>query len=481
MFMYLRIALCAFVVGMTSTSVRAAFPTIRLDPVSQGQIVAPVGIANAGDGSNRLFVLDQRGTINVLQNGSLLPTPFLDLGSKLVSERAGFDERGLLGLAFHPNYGQTGLPGADKFYVFYSATSPLANPNDPVNPINVRSTVAEYSVNSLGSNVADPNSERVLMSFDKPQFNHNGGNLAFGPDGLLYISTGDGGGAGDDDAGHTGGSAASPPGALGNAQDRTNLLGKILRVDVNGGNSANGQYGIPNDNPFVGAGSGVREEIYAYGFRNPWRVTFDDGPGGTDRLIVADVGQNLVEEIDLVEKGGNYGWRVKEGTFTFDGAAAPNPVVPLIDPVAQYAHPGANNGLQEFGISITGGEMYRGSQFPALQGKYIFGDFSTAFNPANGVLLGMEETAPGVFGLSQLDVIGGNPIGRYITAFGKGEDGEIYVATKSTLGASERGPLGEPTGAIFHIVAVPEPGSLLLAVAALAAGMGRLRRGRESY
>jgi glucose/arabinose dehydrogenase len=257
------------------------------------------------------------------------------------------------------------------------------------------------------------------------------------------------------------------------------LLGKILRVDVDSANSSNGQYGVPADNPFVGVGGGVREEIYAYGFRNPWRVTFDDGPGGTGRLIVADVGQNLVEEIDLVEKGGNYGWRVKEGTFTFDGTAAPNPVVPLIDPVAQYAHPGANNGLQEFGISITGGEMYRGSQFPALSGKYIFGDFSTAFNPANGVLLGMEETAPGVFGLAQLNVVGGNPIGRYVTAFGKGEDGEIYVATKTTLAASGRGPLGEPTGAIFHLVAVPEPSALLLAGMAIACGMMRSRRPRS--
>jgi glucose/arabinose dehydrogenase len=455
-----------------------AFPTIALEPVSVGQIVAPVGIANAADGTNRLFVLDQRGKINIIQNGSLLGTPFIDLGPRLVAERANFDERGLLGLAFHPNFGLANQPGNDKFYVFYSATSPLAS-NDPVNPVNTRSTIAEYSVPSLGSNTADFNSERILLQFDKPQFNHNGGNLAFGPDGLLYISTGDGGGAGDDDAGHTGGSAASPPGALGNAQDRTNFMGKILRIDVNG--TANGQYTIPADNPFVGVGGGVKEEIYAYGFRNPWRATFDTGPGGTGRLIVADVGQNLVEEIDVVVKGGNYGWRVDEGTRTFDGTVVINPVVPLIDPIAEYAHPGAGIGLPEFGISITGGEMYRGSQFPELAGKYIFGDFSTAFNPANGVMLGMEETSPGVFALAQLNVVGGNPIGRYITAFGTDENGEIYVATKTTLAASGLGPNGQPTGAIFHVVAIPEPGgvSMILAAAMLWVGRARVRRARR--
>ncbi|RIK69915.1 MAG: hypothetical protein DCC67_21015 [Planctomycetota bacterium] len=431
---------------------RGAFPPVALQPVSQGQIVSPVGISNAADGSNRLFVLDQRGKIHVIQNGSLLPAPLLDLSSKLVEERPNFDERGLLGLAFHPNFGQAGAPGADKFYVFYSAPSPLANPTDPVNPINVRSTIAEYAVTSVGANTADVNSERILLAFDKPQFNHNGGNLSFGPDGMLYISTGDGGGAGDDDAGHTGGSG-NTPGALGNGQDRTNLLGKILRIDVNGNNGPGGQYGIPADNPLVGAGGGVREEIYAYGFRNPWRVTFDDGPGGTGRLIAADVGQNLVEEINIVEKGGNYGWRIKEGTFPFDPTVSPTPAVPLVDPVAQYAHPGAGNGLQEFGISITGGEVYRGAQFPALQGKYIFGDFSTAFSPANGVLLGMEETSPGAFSLSQLTVVGGNPIGQYITAFGRDETGEVYVAAKTALAASGLGPGGEPGTSMLTIAA----------------------------
>jgi glucose/arabinose dehydrogenase len=431
-------------------------------PVSQNQIVAPVGIANAGDGSQRLFVTDQRGKVMILQNGALLATPFLDIGSRLVPERANFDERGLLGLAFHPNFGQAGSVGADKFYLYYSAPQPAGNPSDPINPVDHQSIIAEYSVPSIGSNVADPSSERIVLAFDQPQFNHDGGWIGFGPDNMLYIASGDGGGGGDNEPGHTGGGPGNQPGAitgnLGNAQDRTSLLGKILRIDVHGNNGPGGQYGIPADNPFVGVGGGVREEIFAYGLRNPWRASFDDGPGGTNRLIVADVGQGIVEEVNFVTSGGNYGWRIKEGTIDFDPTAMPNPVVPLLDPIAVYAHPNANNGMPEFGISVTGGYVYRGSQFTELQGKYIFGDWSRGFQTPNGTLLGLEETAPGVFALSSLDVVSGNPIGEFVMAFGEDELGEIYLATKSTLAPSAVGSNGLPTGKIYHIVAVPEPG-----------------------
>ncbi len=462
---------------VAASTANAAFPQIALVPVVQNQIVSPVVVTNAADGSNRLFVADQRGTIHVIQNGSLLPSPLLDISGRLVAERPGFDERGLLGLAFHPNFGQAGQTGADKFYVYYSAPQPNGDPGDPVNPVDHQSIVAEYSVTSLGANTAEPSSERILMAFDQPQFNHDGGNLAFGPDNMLYITTGDGGGGGDDEPGHTGGGPGNPTGGLGNSQDRTKLLGKVLRIDVDGNGA--GQYGIPADNPFVGVGSGVREEIYAYGLRNPWRASFDDGPGGTGRMLIADVGQNAVEEINILAAGANYGWRIKEGTFDFDATVTPDPVVPLVDPIAEYAHPGSNNGLLEVGLSVTGGVVYRGSDFPELNGKYVFGDWSTGFGQPDGTLLGLEEIAPGDFQLSVLDVVGGNPIGEYVLTFGRDESGEAYVATKRTLAPSAVDPNGLPTGTIYRITAVPEPtGLVALSLLLMSAWLHVRRRSR---
>lgn len=464
--------------AIPSEQVSAAFPTIKLEPITQNEIVAPLGISHAGDGSNRLFVTDQRGTVHVIQGGSLLPTPFLDIESRLVTEQPGFDERGLLGLAFHPNFGQSGQVGEDKFYVYYSAPSPNA-PGTATDPVNHQSVIAEYSVTGLGSNVADPNSERVLLTFDEPQFNHNAGSLNFGPDNMLYITVGDGGGGGDNEPGHTGGGAGEPSGGLGNAQDRTKLLGKMLRIDVDGTNGPTGEYGVPVDNPFVGVDGGVREEIFAYGLRNPFRAAFDDGPGGTGRLFVADVGQDLVEEVNIVESGGNYGWRIKEGTFDFDPTVSPDPNVSLIDPIAEYAHPLAANGLLEVGISITGGVVYRGSDFPQLQGKYLFGDWSNSFSTPNGTLLGLEETLPGVFDLSVLDVFGGNPIGEFVQAFGLDESGEAYVATKRTLAPSGLDQSGQPTGSIYRITVVPEPGTCLLC--GIGMFLWAMRQGSREY
>ena len=411
-----------------SVQVTAEFPQLRLEPVSQQEIVAPVGITHAGDGSQRLFVTDQRGTVQILQQGNLLPTPFLDIGTRLVPERPGFDERGLLGLAFHPEYGVPGTAGSGKFYVYYTAPD-LAAPGTATDPIDSRNVIAEYRVSSADPNRADPDSERILMTIQKPQFNHNAGYLGFGPDGHLYISTGDGGSSNDNNAGHTGGNAAQPSGALGNSQDLSKLLGKILRIDVEGTNGPGGMYGIPADNPFVGQGqAGVREEIFAYGLRNPWRASFDDGPGGSGRFFVADVGQGEIEEINIVQAGGNYGWRIKEGTQDFDNTVTPQPVVPLLDPIAQYAHPTSQSELLKVGLSVTGGAVYRGSTFPQLQGKYIFGDWSTSFRGPDGTLLGLEETVANSFALSVLDVAGGNPIGEYIQAFGTDEAGEVYLA-----------------------------------------------------
>ncbi len=421
--------------------------------IDPGQLVSPVGMANAGDDSNRLFVIDQRGKIQIIQGGVLLPQPFLDIGAKLVPEQANFDERGLLGLAFHPQFASVGQGGEGKFYVYYSAPSP-DSPGPADNPVDHQSVIAEYSVTAPGSNVADPNSERIVLTFNQPQFNHDAGQLAFGADGMLYISSGDGGSSNDNNVGHTGGDATRPADALGNAQDRTNLLGKVLRIDVNGINA--GQYGIPADNPFVGAGGGVREEIYAYGLRNPWRFSFDDGPGGTNRLFLADVGQGEVEEVNIIESGKNYGWRIREGSMDFAPSVTPIPDVPLVDPIAEYSREGASNDLPKIGISTVGGYVYRGSEIPELIGKYIFADWSTGFSPGNGTLLGLEETGPGVFALSVLDVDGGNPIGLYINALGEDESGELYVLAKNALAASGLDPITNlPSGVVFKIV--PEP------------------------
>lgn len=470
--------LCAWLGGLVATTAYADFPPVVLEPITQGELISPVGIANAGDGTNRLFVVEQRGAIRVIENGSLLASPFLDIASRLVPERPGFDERGLLGLAFHPNFGQAGAAGNDKFYVYYSASQPNGDAGDPINPVDHQSVVAEYSVSSLGSNLADPNSERIVMSFNQPQFNHDGGNLSFGPDDYLYITTGDGGGGGDNEPGHTGGGANDPVGGLGNSQDLSSFLGKVLRIDPLGSNGLNGQYGVPADNPFVGQ-AGVRSEVFAYGLRNPWRASFDDGPGGTDRMFIADVGQGDVEEINLLEPGANYGWRIKEGSFDFDATVSPTPDVALTEPIAEYAHPNSENGLPEIGVSVTGGVVYRGNSSPDLQGKYIFGDWSTAFRPANGTLLGLEELVPGEFEFSVLDVARGNPIGEYILAFGLDENGEAYVATKGTLAPSELGGDGNPTGAIYRIRSVPEsssPSITLLTLLAIAASSRKKTR-----
>jgi len=450
---------------------RADFPPLALKAVSLQQIVSPTDIANAGDGSGRLFVCDQAGVVYILRDGMLLPQPFLDVRAKLVPKTpttytfplsTSYDERGLLGMAFHPNFNLrdgNGLPlaGFGKFYLFYSAPSP--NVASGTIPVNCRSTISEFSVSATDANIADASSERVVLSFDKPQSNHNGGQLRFGPDGLLYISVGDGGGQHDNQNGHTGGSGTSSPGpagVLGNAQDKTVLLGKILRIDPLGSNGPGGQYGIPAANPFVDAGGGVREEIYAFGLRNPWRFSFDDGAGGSGKMFEADVGQDKVEELNLITAGGNYGWRVMEGTLTHDGTA-PNSGLPLIAPIAQYAHVGVTAGspvLPQIGASIIGGFVYRGTAIPALQGKYVFGDYSQSIATATGTLLGVEETSAGSgnWTFSSLVIAGGNPLTTRVYAFGRDEAGELYVATKTTRGPFELDANGKPTGGIYKIV-----------------------------
>ena len=286
------------------SAAQAAFPQLKLEVVCDSQLDSPVAMVSAGDGSGRMFIAEQRGQIRIFQNGLLLPGRFFDLGTLVIPERAGYDERGLLGLAFHPEFAQPTASGAGRFYVFYIGPSPNA-PGITTDPVDSRTVLAEYKVSATDPNRADPASARVLLSFDKPQFNHAGGGLAFGPDGMLYFTVGDGGSSNDNNFGHTGGASPRLTSAKGNAQDLTKIFGKMHRIDPLGTNGPGGQYGIPATNPFANPTSGQRPEIYSYGLRNCWRFSFDSRPGGTGRLFAADVGQNAVEEVNIITSGGN--------------------------------------------------------------------------------------------------------------------------------------------------------------------------------
>ncbi len=381
---------------------------VRLE-VAATNLVAPTVLTHANDGSQRLFIADQIGHIRIVDSaGNLLTMPFLDISNRMVTLQANYDERGLLGLVFHPGYATNG-----RFFVYYSAPPTGA-------PFNNKTVLSEFKVSVADTNLADAASERVLLTIDQPEFNHEGGALAFGPDGFLYIASGDGGGAGDQH------------GAVGNAQVLTNLLGKILRIDVEGNNSSNGQYGIPNDNPFVNT-AGAAPEIFAYGLRNPWRFSFDRG--GTRQGFVADVGQNIWEEVNILRKGANYGWRIMESHHGFDPGLASTlnvDIASLDFPIFEYPH-------GPLGISIIGGYVYRGAGYPELAGKYVFGDFSTAFNTPNGALYYLEETRPGIWERFdfQLHPSGGR-LNRFVKGFGEDETGEVYILSSTALGPNGR-------------------------------------------
>jgi glucose/arabinose dehydrogenase len=343
---------------------RLARLRLRLEPAASG-FEAPLLATHSGDGSERMFVVEQTGAIKISEGGRVLPTPFLDLEDRVIAG----GEQGLLGLAFHPDYPRNG-----RLFVNYT-------------DLEGNTVVAEF-LRSPGGLTADPASERVLMRIPDPFVNHNGGALEFGPDGHLYVATGDGGSAGD---------------PLGNGQSLDTLLGKLLRIDVDV--EAPEPYGIPPDNPFVGR-SGARPEIWAYGLRNPWRFSFDRP---SDTLWIADVGQNDWEEVNrapLSAPGLNYGWNVMEGSACFDPPQACDRSG-LELPLATYSH--------SEGCSVTGGHVYRGPR-PALRGIYFFADF------CSGRIWG-------------LDAAGGSPqepqlllnTGRPLSSFGTDGSGELYV------------------------------------------------------
>jgi glucose/arabinose dehydrogenase len=334
----------------------------------------PIFLTHSGDGTNRVFVVQQTGQIRVFPNDSLVASSaiFLNITS-LISASSG--EEGLLGLAFHPQYAANGY-----FYVNYTAPNPL------------RTVISRFKVSTSDPNVADPASEFKILEFNQPFTNHNGGMLAFGPDGYLYIGAGDGGSGGDPNN---------------NGQNLSVLLGKILRIDVNGtGPGMN--YRIPADNPFAGNGSGYREEIWAYGLRNPWRFSFDYSTG---RLWAGDVGQDSREEVDIIEKGGNYGWRIMEGFACYNPSSGCNQAG-LTLPIKDYDH--------TVGKSITGGYIYHGSRRQDLQGAYIYGDYVAG-------KIWMLRYSGGTVTADSLLL----STGKNLSSFGTDQQNELYVLSYS--------------------------------------------------
>ncbi len=413
---------------------------VALETVASG-LTSPVLLVSDANDPNRHYAVEQTGPIYVIDSNGLAEEPFLDVSGLLVSLNANYDERGLLGLAFHPGYADASSPGYGLLYTYTS--EPVDGPADftlemPAGEeMNHQSVIREWIWADANLPV-DPEASREVVRLDQPQSNHNAGQMTFGPDGYLYVALGDGGGANDTGPGH---------GAEGNGQNLNTIHGSIIRIDPiapdltpdsNDGPSGNGAYRVPADNPFVGV-EGL-DEIYAYGFRNPYRFSFDQQSGA---LIVADVGQNRIEEVDLVERGGNYGWNIKEGSYLFDpntGEIGPSVGGPnLIDPVAEYDH--------DEGIAVVGGYVYYGTEIPELWGRYVFGDFSQSSDSANGRLF----VADLFTGEIQELLVGplGDPLGRSMKGFGQGTDGEIYV-----LASDEHGPSGD-SGVVLKLTAAP--------------------------
>jgi glucose/arabinose dehydrogenase len=359
-------------------------PALALSAFVSG-LVAPVGMETPDDGTGRLFILEQGGRIRIIQNGTLVPTPFLDITSKVESG----GEKGLLGLAFHPSFSSN-----HRFFVCY--TRRLGT--------QLQSVFSEYVASTSNPNQADASSERILLVVNQPFDNHNGGQLAFGPDGFLYIGLGDGGNEGD---------------PQGNGQNLQTLLGKILRIDVDGAFVPGKQYTIPADNPFTPP-NGL-PEIWAYGLRNPWRFSFDRMAG---TLFAGDVGQDDFEEVDIITKGDNFGWNKMEGSHCYPSGSSCG-TAGLILPIMEYAHDTSG------GESIIGGFVYRGAAIPGLAGSYVFGDLSSGH-----VWAGVQDSTGN---WSKTLVLSHN---LTVSSFGQDSVGELYL-------------LDYRNGSVLHLRAAP--------------------------
>jgi len=354
-----RLFLITFVIAALSSLSQAAPPQFHLEKIATG-LERPLFVTH--DNTPRLFIVEQPGRIRVMRDRQLLETPYLDIVNQVESH----GECGLLSVAFHPNFAKNGL-----LYVDYTTKHP-----------NLHTVISEFRADPK-SDTVDPKTERILLTIDQPYPNHNGGQIVFGPDKMLYIGMGDGGAGGD-------------PGNR--AQNPKELLGKILRIDVN----QRTPYGIPKDNPFV-KDPNFRPEIWALGMRNPWRFSFDRKTGIG---YIGDVGQNIWEEIDILKRGGNYGWRLREGFHDFksDGTIHAG----LIDPIKEYNH--------TVGLSVTGGYVYRGKAIPDLVGWYVYADY------AKGQLWGVKYDGKQITDETQFMTMKGQPAG-----FGEDVAGELYV------------------------------------------------------
>lgn len=366
----------------------AALPKLDLRPLwPHVPVQRPIWFGEAPDTSRRQFVVEQRGRILILppEQDATNATVFLDL-----MERKPFtsNEEGLLGLAFHPQFAANG-----RFYVNYTQTNSR------------RTVISEFQVSQTDKNAAEPASERILLEQAQPFPNHKGGCTVFGPDGYLYLSLGDGGSANDPRE---------------NGQNLKTLLGKILRIDVNS-RTGSLPYGIPDDNPFAGRTDGARAEIWAYGLRNVWRFSFDRGSG---QLWAGDVGQNKFEEVDIITRGGNYGWNWREGFHAFKTNGTPPADSKFITPVLEYPHLALydTNTAHSPGLSITGGYVYRGARLAPLRGAYVYADF------AAGTIWAWRRNEVGT--LVEHATLYATPKGapvRSVASFGEDAAGELRV------------------------------------------------------
>lgn len=364
---------------------------VELVPVASG-FTTPLDIQQAGDGSGRLFVVEQEGRIKIIQNGNVFGTPYLDISSSVISG----GEEGLLGLAFHPTFNTNGC-----FYVNYTSTR-----NGKL-----QTFISEFHAASAAGNTVNTTSEQNLFTVDQPptESNHKGGGLAFGNDGFLYIGLGDGGGGGDQH------------GTIGNAQDLTTRLGKMLRIKVD----CNGTFSVPADNPFVAQATAAKE-IWLYGLRNPFRFSIDHTTGN---LWIGDVGQDSFEEVDMVtpmQKGSNMGWRCKEGTHNFNFSANCQGLT-LVDPIFDYDH-------LQLDESVIGGYVYHGANIAALSGNYVFGDF------ISGRVWSLAQNSQGQWVRTFLVDSGANNL----AGFGQDASGELYIAQHGTGVVARLHQVGTP-------------------------------------